>query len=181
MHKTIETVYNKIKNLTSYINFKIILTAQILLLVIGISFGLTGSSIGCMRDFGNFFSYDLHGFTGKCQGIRSDEWAVDTPLAISQFNNHNEQFPVTNKNFGIEGKQMSIVHDTGTPVAELSLLAKPATWGFFLFDLRTDGSQLCPESLPCVFLSFGRMVILASIPDWLRSFGDIFFHTFVSK
>ena len=136
MNKTIEITYDKIKNLTGYINFKIILAFQVLFLVIGVFFGLTGSSIGCMQDYGNFFSYDLHGLTGTCRSIRSDEWAVDTPLAISQFNNHNEQFPVTNKNFGIEGKQMSIVHDTGTPVAELSLLAKPATWGFFLFDLR---------------------------------------------
>lgn len=136
MHKTIETAFSKIKGLTGFINFKVILAAQILLLVIGVSFGLTGSNIVCMRNYGNFFSYDLHQFTGKCQAIRSDEWAVDTPLAISQFNNHNEQFPLKNKNFGIEGKQMSVVHDTGTPVAEPALLAKPATWGFFMFDLR---------------------------------------------
>ena len=136
MNKTIEITYDKIKNLTGYINFKIILAFQVLFLVIGVFFGLTGSSIGCMQDYGNFFSYDLHGLTGTCRSIRSDEWAVDTPLAISQFNNHNEQFPLKNKNFGIEGKLMSVVHDTGTPVAEPALLAKPATWGFFLFDLR---------------------------------------------
>ena len=136
MHKTIESAYNKIKSLTGYINFKFILTAQILLLVIGISFGLTGSSIGCLQYYGTFFSYDLHKISGKCQPSRSDEWAVDTPLAVSQFNNSTEYLPLKNKNLGIEGKYLSIVHDTGTPVAEPAMLAKPATWGFFMFDLR---------------------------------------------
>jgi hypothetical protein len=72
---------------------------------------------------------------GKPPAIRSDEWQVITPLALSQLS-HYPPFPIVNHNLGADGMNMLVVGMTGMPVAHVSSLAKPASWGYFLFDLR---------------------------------------------
>lgn len=97
--------------------------------------GWTGSSIALEFDESPIAQQNGIPWIGKPQSIRSDEWHVITPFAISQ-SAQTPTFPVLNTSLGIDGQNMLIVGMTGVPVAHLSALAKPATWGFFAFDLK---------------------------------------------
>lgn len=97
--------------------------------------GLTGSSLGLLLDRQNLLVHDGVLHAGSPQPVRSDEWEVATPLALSQAS-HQPPFPVVNRNLGPDGQNMLVVGMTGLPVAHLSTLAKPATWGYFALDLR---------------------------------------------
>jgi hypothetical protein len=64
--------------------------------------------------------------------IRWDEFGISTPWALSQLS-HKPRFPVINKNIG-NGQNMLVVPHT--PVLHVATLARPATWGYFLFGAR---------------------------------------------
>ena len=101
-----------------------------------VGLGITGSSMA--NNFGKSSELGVTGLqrvAGSSQGIRSDEWMVATPMAIGQFN-HVPAFPIINDNLGLDGQNMLIVGMAGVPVAHITALAKPTTWGYFLFDLR---------------------------------------------
>lgn len=82
-----------------------------------------------------FVNTDFSLLWGRSRPVRSDEWLVLTPLAIAQYN-HEPKFPILNKNLGEDGQNMLIVGMAGVPVKHLSAFVKPATWGFFIFDLK---------------------------------------------
>jgi len=109
--------------------------ALFLCFVVLVGLGVTGSSFGLGLQQTPFVHSDEMNIWGKDRPIRSDEWLVMTPLAVSQYS-HQPKFPVVNSNIGEAGENMLIVGMTGVPVAHISSIAKPATWGFFLFDLR---------------------------------------------
>jgi hypothetical protein len=61
--------------------------------------------------------------------IRWDELVIATPWALSQLS-HNPRFPVINKNIGTGQNMLVTPH---APVLHIATLARPATWGYFLF------------------------------------------------
>lgn len=97
--------------------------------------GVTGSSVRLAFGDSSVLSQDMVPWQGEARTIRSDEWNILTQMAIGQVN-HQEKFPVINKNVGVDGMNMMIIGMTGVPVNHISSMAKPATWGFWLFDLR---------------------------------------------
>ena len=97
--------------------------------------GWTGSSLALALKESPFIEHSTLPWLGQNREIRSDEWEVLTPLAISQAS-HLPPFPIVNRLLGADGQNMMVLGMTGVPVAHLSNLAKPATWGFFFFDLR---------------------------------------------
>ena len=100
-----------------------------------VAFGFTGSSLTIgMKQSGVISKIPEH-IAGSAQGIRSDEYVVSTPLAIGQ-TTHRPPFPIINQNLGEDGQNMLIVGGVGVPVKHLSAFAKPATWGFHIFDLK---------------------------------------------
>ena len=103
------------------------------ILVLG---GWTGSSLGLALKASPMIEHDAQPWRGEDRWVRSDEWELNTPLAISQAS-HSPPYPVVNKLLGTDGQNMMVIGMTGVPVAHISSLAKPATWGFFLFDLRS--------------------------------------------
>jgi hypothetical protein len=66
---------------------------------------------------------------GKPRPIRSDEWVVTTPFAVSQYNNG---MPAKSKDIGI-GQDMSIVADA--PYTDWSMLFRPHNLIFFLLPI----------------------------------------------
>jgi hypothetical protein len=60
--------------------------------------------------------------------IRMDEWATETPWAFAQFS-HVPRFPVVNRNVG-NGQNMLVA--PWIPVAHITALARPMTWGYLL-------------------------------------------------
>jgi hypothetical protein len=109
--------------------------ATMLSFVLLVASGWTGSSLGLLLDERGIARHDETPWLGELRSVRSDEWQVITPLAISQ-TMHQPKFPIINQNLGPDGHNMMVIGMTGVPVAHISSLAKPATWGFFLFDLR---------------------------------------------
>lgn len=98
--------------------------------------GVTGSSMEVGLNSTHLVSHDMKRLLNtKPRAIRSDEWLVSTALAISQFN-HNPPYPITNNNLGPDGQNMLVVTMTGVPVAHISAIGRPATWGFFFFGLE---------------------------------------------
>ena len=111
----------------------------------------------------------MYNIWGKDQPVRSDEWLVLTPLAIAQYN-HRPKFPVVNQNLGEDGQNMLIVGMVGVPVAHISSIAKPAIWGFFLFDLKRALSWYwCFPIFACLFALWGVVALLLP-EDWRSSF-----------
>ncbi len=112
--------------------------AALLLLVFAIlvGAGLTGSSLGLgLEQQSGLVSADQKRLLGQERPIRSDEWVVFTPMAIAQYN-HEPRFPIVNTNLGPDGQNMLVAGMAGVPVKHVSQLAKPSTWGFYVFDLR---------------------------------------------
>lgn len=97
--------------------------------------GVSGSSLGLGLNASGIIQHDGQLLIGENRAIRSDEWEVITPMAISQ-KFHQPAWPVVNKNIGVDGQNMMVIGMTGVPVSHISSFAKPATWGFFVFDLR---------------------------------------------
>ena len=100
-----------------------------------VALGITGSSFSLGLAQTPYVNSNVQHISGTNQPIRSDEWLVFTPLSIAQYN-HVPRFPIVNKNIGEDGQNMLIAGMLSVPVAHISSIAKPATWGFFLFDLK---------------------------------------------
>lgn len=134
-----------------------------------IGFGITGSSLRIALQQIPFIQSDVTNIWGKDQPVRSDEYRVFTPLSIAQYN-HHPKFPIVNTNLGEDGQNMLIVGMAGVPVAHISAIAKPATWGFFLFDLKRALSWYwCFPIFGCLFALWGAIALL--LPgQWRSSF-----------
>ncbi|MDD2759410.1 MAG: hypothetical protein PHH11_03835 [Methylomonas sp.] len=134
-----------------------------------IGLGITGSSFGIGVEQTPFVRTDASKIWLKDQPIRSDEWLVFTPLAVAQYN-HQPKFPIINENLGEDGQNMLSIGMSGVPVAHLSAIAKPATWGFFLFDLKRALSWywLFPI-FACLFAVWGVVNVLLQ-GQWRASF-----------
>ena len=128
------------KSLSSKINFsfdapKLFGLGLAFSFLVFLGMGLTGSSLSTGLQQSTFIHADMVNIAGQSQPIRSDEWLVLTPLAIAQFN-HIPSNPIINTNHGENGQNMLIVGMTGVPVHHISAIVKPATWGYFVFDLK---------------------------------------------
>lgn len=108
---------------------------------VGLSFvllvtsGSTSSSLILLFKHSHITASDSKPWLGEARPVRSDEWEVITPMALSQAT-QKPKFPVLNKDWGNNGHNMLVVGMTGVPVGHVSTVAKPATWGFFFLDLR---------------------------------------------
>jgi hypothetical protein len=112
--------------------FAVAVTASFFCLVAS---GVSGSSIRLALKDSPLLSHDAVSWQGEARSIRWDEWNILTQMAIGQ-TNVPERFPVVNNNVGLDGNNMLIIGMTGVPVSHVSSFAKPATWGFWVFDLR---------------------------------------------
>lgn len=98
------------------------------ILVILVAFGLTGSSTGVIHDE-VYSGPDEALIVGEPQGIRSDEWFVQTSWVISQV---EQGLPARNETFP-GGMDATVQHDL--PAADWSTLLRPHLWGFFFLPL----------------------------------------------
>jgi hypothetical protein len=134
-----------------------------------VGMGLTGSSLKNGQASAPFIELDGANIMGHDQPIRSDEWLVQTPFAIAQYN-HKPKFPVVNTNVGEDGQNMMVTSMTSVPIAHITALAKPATWGFFVFDLRRALSwNWCFPLVGC-FLALAFVLNRLSDENWKHGF-----------
>ena len=131
--------------------------------------GLTGSSLNLGLRQTSFVEAHMKRVWGHEQAIRSDEWLVLTPMAIAQYN-HEPRFPVVNRNRGPDGHNMLIAGMAGVPVAHVSALAKPATWGFFIFDLKRALAWYWWFPVAGCFLALAHVLHALAPGRWRQSF-----------
>ena len=99
----------------------------LILFIILVIFKVSGSSIGV---YNNYFpsegkTSESEVLLGESREIRSDEWMVHTPYYFSQYYNNYQK----NSNFmSLSGQDMIIGYNA--PIKDISLLAKPLTWGY---------------------------------------------------
>jgi len=93
-------------------------------------FEIHGSSI---QYWENFFQDSKHFETwiGISRSIRSDEWAVNTPMMISQYFNGAAPFPYFSET--IRGALTDVFIIYGQPVLNIVEIFRPFHWGYLLF------------------------------------------------
>ncbi|QNP49953.1 DUF7657 domain-containing protein [Diaphorobacter aerolatus] len=97
--------------------------------------GWSGSSLSLLLDHAKLLEHDGAPFLGKAQEVRRDEWLIVTPLAMSQAV-EPERFASVNPLHGVYGQNMNVVGMSGAPTRGLEAIAKPASWGFLVLDLK---------------------------------------------
>ena len=103
--------------------------------------GITGSSLGALVGTSQYpnplldTESSVLRIAGSPRSVRSDEWLVLSGSALAQVN-HHPPFPVVNRLLGLDGQNMMVIGMTGVPVAHVSAVARPATWGYFFLPLR---------------------------------------------
>jgi hypothetical protein len=171
-------VFLKAKPITFWINQKVRLTlaesllfstAILLVFFLFVGLGLTGSSLPLGLQATPSTQADMTNVFAPNRPIRGDEWSVVTPSAIAQYN-HAPRYPVLNRNLGEDGQNMLIVGLSGVPVAHLSSLSKPATWGFFVFDLKRALAWYWWFPVFGCFLALAFTLHILSPENWRKSF-----------
>jgi hypothetical protein len=146
----------------------VLFSAALFVAFIGLlGLGVTGSSLGIGVKGTPFVQSDEINIWGQDQPIRSDEWLVGTPYNIAQ-HNHHPRLPIINKNVGTDGQNMLIV--MGAPVAHISSIAKPITWGFFVFDLKRALSWYWYFPIFACLLALWGVLALILPGQWKFSF-----------
>ena len=100
--------------------------------------------------------------------IRSDEWLVQTPYFISQ-NVTGNQF--VNPLYGISGQNMIVSYNA--PVADISSIGKPFSWGFILFGPEKGLSWYWSfKTIAMILLAFEFSMILTKKNKFLSVVGS---------
>ncbi|WP_448093715.1 DUF7657 domain-containing protein [Pseudomonas lini] len=171
-------IFFKAENIATWLNsktgrklepFALFGSSLIFVFVLFLSLGITGSSLKYGLSQAPYIKAEITNISGNDQGIRSDEWLVLTPLAIAQFN-HTPANPVINTNHGEDGQNMLIVGMTGVPVEHISAIAKPATWGYFIFDLKRALSWNWLFPIFSCLLALWAVVNILMPGNWKSSF-----------
>ncbi|VTS31530.1 Uncharacterised protein [Streptococcus porcinus] len=88
--------------------------------------------------------------------IRTDEWMVQTPYFISQANTGNH---IINTHYGLSGQNMILAYNA--PVKDLSIIGKPANWGFiFLGSAYGLSWYWCFKIIFMILLAFEFSMII---------------------
>lgn len=142
------------------------------LFAICVLFKLNGSSVGVWDNLYHDGTVSPKGrLLFKPQEVRSDEWEVWTPAAISQ-SRQSPPFPA--ENFSLGGGKAPLV--LNLPVRDYTTLFRPQLWGFFVFDFERGFS----------FLWWTKVFGLLLATSWffrqlgVRSFGLQLFGAFVT-
>lgn len=94
--------------------------------VLCVIFEINGSSLGMWSSY--LGQADTGNLLGVSRGIRSDEWAVSTPMMMSQYYNTEGAFPY----FGniVRGTSTDMFMVYGQPVLDIAIVFKPFYWGY---------------------------------------------------
>lgn len=116
------------------------------LLVAAVVFELSGSSIGMWNKFIHDSSLESDGVLfGVNRAVRSDEWAVFTPMALSQYKNRFQQFGDAFRGIPTD---MFIVY--GQPIRDWSMIFRPFQLGYLVLD----------SAKGLAFYWFGKLIVL---------------------
>lgn len=150
-------VFKVIKNIINFcIKWRYLIA--LVIFVFCVVFKVHGSSINeYNKMFDNYNQYSSDSIIfGKSRAIRSDEFVVHTPYYISQaYNDYNK----TSNMMSLEGQDMIVGYNA--PVLDISIIAKPFTWGYVLLGNEYGLSWYwCSKLILLVLLSFELCMIV---------------------
>ncbi|WZL73645.1 hypothetical protein QBE52_02605 [Clostridiaceae bacterium 35-E11] len=112
---------------------------------------------------------------GKERAIRSDEWLVQTPYALSQA--MNEKFyPIINNDIRSNGQNMLVSYFV--PVFDFTLIGKPFNWGYILFGKEYGLSWFWFSRLIALWLVSYELISIFTNNNRKLSFFGAFWITF---
>jgi hypothetical protein len=103
----------------------------VLFFVAGTVLELNGSSSGLYRFYADRMDPERGLLFGSPKDIRSDEWMVETPWMLSQFN-HDPPLPIANGNIGNATSTLL----NNLPARHWSMFFRPQMWGFFTMNFE---------------------------------------------
>ncbi|MBC3804486.1 hypothetical protein GH808_08575 [Acetobacterium fimetarium] len=106
--------------------YRIAAIVFVILVVLGINF----SSLAFWETTTHEESHSV--IFGQERPIRSDEWLVETPWVLSQY---NEGFPTENEDIRVDGQNMLFM-STKTPINHISTIGNPYNWGYFFLSIE---------------------------------------------
>lgn len=132
---------------------------------------LNGSSIGIWsRLLPGALDNDV--LLGTSRAIRSDEYAVNTPLLFSQFYNKTGIFPYFSDTVRAVPTDMFIIY--GQPVLDIAVLFRPFHWGYLLLGLERGFSFFwCARFIVLFVVSFELFMILTNTSKKLAFAGAL--------
>ena len=149
----------KLKTLYEYIYKKRFIIALILF-IFCIVLGYSGSSISMY----NQYIYSEEELTtpilGKAREIRSDEWAVNTPLAFSQNMQKDEVLPYYNSS--IRGTDTDMFTVVNAPVLDILILAKPFSIGYLFENTIGLSFWWCGRLIALLLISFEFCMVITN-------------------
>lgn len=139
------------------------------ILIFCMIFQINGSSIGCIDEVTGY-NADSGILMGSSKSIRSDEWAVSTPMAIAQEANN---YKYTNSNIrGGYDSDMFIVY--GQPVRDISIIFRFSQWGYILFGSAVGLSFFwCVRFLGLFLASFEFLMLITKKNKMLSFVGSV--------
>ena len=101
-----------------------------ILLILLVFLEIHGSSILYWQNYLSNLTNIYEPLIGISRGIRSDEWAVNTPMLLSQYYNNSGLFPYFSET--IRGTLTDTFIIYGQPVRDVAIFFRPFHWGYLL-------------------------------------------------
>ncbi len=136
---------------------------------------INGSSIGCFMPQ-LAVDADKELLIGRNRPVRSDEWAVFTPMTISQFFNHSGILQYFGETFRACKTDMFLEY--GQPVWDIAVLFRPFHWGYLFLGLERGLSFFWCGRIIFLFMVSFEFCMLISKKNKFLSLAYAFLITF---
>ncbi|WP_289302374.1 DUF7657 domain-containing protein [Sporofaciens musculi] len=153
-----------IKLFESFYSYRFVIGLAIFLFCL--IFELNGSSIGMWMEY--LGGDDTGNILGVPRGIRSDEWAVSTPMMLSQYYNASGKFPYFSDTVRGASTDMFMVY--GQPVMDIAMIFKPFYWGYLFLSAGKGLAFFWYGRWIALFLVSFEMFMFITKNDKLLSF-----------
>ncbi len=141
----------------------------LVIFIICVIFQIHGSSVNDYNHAFNDLPVDDNILFGISRGIRSDEYNVQLPFYFSQYYNG---YGLVSEQMSISGQNMIIGYNA--PVYDITLLAKPFTWGYVLLGNSYGLSWYwCSKLILCILMVFELLMIVTKKKKILSAVGAL--------
>ncbi len=126
------------------------------LFILGVAFGITGSSIGMITQYLGGEDHDI--LFGISRGIRSDEWALFTPLSWSQYYGTE---PFSYFSNIVRATQTDVFLEYGQPIFSPLMIFRPFQIGYLFLPIANGMAFFWVGRLIALFMvsfEFGKLI-----------------------
>ena len=145
--------------------------AGVILLAICVMFEISGSSIGMWKTYMQDTNVSDGVLLGESRAIRTDEWAVNTPMAFSQkFNSPSFSY----YNEIVRGEKTDVFIVYGQPTWNIASIYRPFQLGYLFFGISKGLSFFwCARAIFLFLISFDMMMLITKKKKMLSFVGAL--------